>query len=270
MAIINRTPDSFYDRGATYSTDAAIAAVERAVADGADIVDIGGVKAGPGLEVDVAEEVRRVVPFAATVRDRFPELVISVDTWRHEVGRLACEAGVDLINDTWAGSDPRLAEVAAAFGAGYVCSHTGGVAPRARPYRVQYASLLSDVADELSRRAEALVRIGVPRNGILIDPTHDFGKNTWHSLALTRDIGGLVATNWPVLAALSNKDFIGESLGASVDGRLLGTLAATAVCAWEGVAVFRAHNVAETRQTLEMVSVIKGTRPPAKALRGLA
>jgi dihydropteroate synthase len=126
-----------------------------------------------------------------------------------------------------------------------------------------------DVVAELTRRAESLARAGVPREGILIDPTHDFGKNTWHSLALTRDIGHLVGTGWPVLASLSNKDFVGESLGAGVADRLVGTLAATAVCAWQGVAVFRAHNVAETRQTLDMISVIKGTKPPARAVRGL-
>src|SRR5690349_16528866 len=119
MAIVNRTRDSFYDRGATFADDAAMAAVDRVVAEGADIVDIGGVKAGSkGEVVDAAEEARRVVPFVAAVRDRHPDLVISVDTWRHEVGRAVCEAGADLINDTWAGADPALAEVAAEFGVG--------------------------------------------------------------------------------------------------------------------------------------------------------
>jgi dihydropteroate synthase len=116
MAIVNRTPDSFYDRGATFAEDAALAAVDNAVAEGADIVDIGGVKAGPGSTVDAEEETRRVVPFVATVRARYPDLLISVDTWRAEVGRLACEEGADILNDTWAGADPKLAEVAAEFG----------------------------------------------------------------------------------------------------------------------------------------------------------
>ncbi|MBK1789073.1 dihydropteroate synthase [Prauserella cavernicola] len=269
MAIVNRTPDSFYDRGATYGTGEALAAVERAVEGGADIIDIGGVKAGPGNDVDVAEETRRVVPFVAEVRARFPELAISVDTWRHEIGRLSCQEGADLINDTWEGTDPRLAEVAAEFGAGYVCSHTGGATPRTRPHRVRYPDIVADVIDEVTARARELVALGVPAEGVLVDPTHDFGKNTWHSLALTREIGRLVDTGWPVLVALSNKDFVGESLGAAVGDRLYGTLAATAVCAWEGVAVFRAHNVAETRQTLDMVSVIQGSKPPARVVRGL-
>jgi dihydropteroate synthase len=131
MAIVNRTRDSFYDRGATFDDRAALAAVDRAVAEGADIVDIGGVRAGShGEQVDAAEEIRRVVPFVAAVRERHPGLVISVDTWRHEVAREACLAGADLLNDTWAGADPLLAEVAAEHGVGVVCSHTGGAGPR--------------------------------------------------------------------------------------------------------------------------------------------
>ncbi|TVT53815.1 dihydropteroate synthase [Amycolatopsis rhizosphaerae] len=270
MAIVNRTPDSFYDRGASFDDVKALAAVDRVVAEGADIVDVGGVKAGPGSEVTVAEEIRRVVPFVAEIRRRHPGIVISVDTWRHEVGRLACEAGADLLNDTWAGADPELAEVAAEFGAGYVCSHTGGAAPRTRPFRVRYDDLLPQVVEELTRRAESVVALGVPRAGVLIDPTHDFGKNSWHSLALLRHVDALVATGWPVLMALSNKDFIGETLGVALEERLDGTLAATALAAADGAKVFRVHEVEQTRRVLEMVAAIRGDRPPARAVRGLA
>lgn len=270
MAIINRTPDSFYDKGAAFADADALAAVDRAVADGADIVDIGGVKAGPGREVDVAEEIRRVVPFIRQIRERYPDLVISVDTWRYEVGRLACEAGADLLNDTWAGADPRLAEVAAEFGTGYVCSHTGGARPRTRPFRVHYDDLVREVIAETTRRAEEVVALGVPRAGVLIDPTHDFGKNTWHSLALLRHADELVATGWPVLMALSNKDFVGETLGVTLNERLDGTLAATALAARDGAQVFRVHEVRQTRQVLEMVAAIQGTRLPAQCVRGLA
>lgn len=271
MAIVNRTRDSFYDRGATFADDAAMAAVDRAVADGADIVDIGGVRAGSkGEVVDAAEEARRVVPFVAAVRERHPDLVISVDTWRHEVGRAVCEAGADLINDTWAGADPALAEVAAEFGVGIVCSHTGGLAPRTDPHRVRYTDVVASVAAELVARAERVVALGVPAAGVLIDPTHDFGKNTWHGLELLRRLDELVATGWPVLMALSNKDFVGETLGAEVGDRVDGTLAATSVAAWTGAKVFRAHQVRQTRHVLDMVASIAGTRPPARVLRALA
>ena len=136
MAIVNRTPDSFYDRGATFTDDAAKEAAHRVVADGADIVDVGGVKAGPGEMVDVDEEIARVVPFIEWLRGTFPDQLISVDTWRAEVAKQACAAGADLINDTWAGADPDLPGVAAEFNAGLVCSHTGGAAPRTRQFSV--------------------------------------------------------------------------------------------------------------------------------------
>ena len=145
MAIVNRTPDSFYDRGATFADDAAMTRVRQAVAEGADIIDIGGVKAGPGEEVDPREEIRRTAGFVAAVRAEFPDVVISVDTWRAEVGRAACQAGADLINDAWGGVEPELAEVAAEFGAGIVCTHAGGQVPRTRPHRVQYDDVVADV-----------------------------------------------------------------------------------------------------------------------------
>jgi dihydropteroate synthase len=271
MGIVNRTPDSFYDRGATFADGAAMARVDTIVAEGADIVDIGGVKAGPGPEVDAAEEIRRVVPFVAAVRDRHPDVVISVDTWRAEVGRLAVAEGADLLNDTWAGADPRLGEVAAEAGVGIVCSHTGGRAPRQRPHRVRYADVVAEVVADLCGMAERLVALGVPPEGILIDPTHDFGKNTFHSLALVRHCDRLVATGWPVLMALSNKDFIGEALGvAGVADRLEGTLAATTLAAAAGARVFRAHEVAATRRTVDMVATVLGSRPPARTVRALA
>ena len=271
MAIVNRTPDSFYDRGATFADDAAMRKVDAALAEGADIIDVGGVKAGPGPEVDVAEEIRRVVPFVAAVREQYPDVVISVDTWRAEVGRLAVAEGADLINDTWAGADPALGEVAATTGVGIVCSHTGGAVPRSRPHRVRYTDVVAEVLADVCGQAERLVGLGVPREGILVDPTHDFGKNTFHGLTLLRRCGELVAAGWPVLMALSNKDFIGETLGvAEVTDRLEGTLAATALAAAAGARVFRAHEVAATRRTVDMVAAITGTRSPSRTVRALA
>ena len=274
MAIINRTPDSFYDRGATFSDEAAQRAVHRAIADGADVIDVGGVKAGPGDQVDVDTEVARLLPFIEWLRDAYPDQLISVDTWRSEVATLACAAGADLINDTWAGIDPGLPEVAAEFGAGLVCSHTGGAQPRTRPFRVHYGTtvrgVVDDVISQLTASAERAVAAGVARDRVLIDPTHDFGKNTFHGLVLLRHVADLVATGWPVLMALSNKDFVGETLGVELTERLEGTLAATALAAAAGARMFRVHEVAATRRVLEMVSSIQGTRPPARTVRGLA
>jgi len=277
MAVVNRTPDSFY-APARYDDAAADDAVARAVDEGADIVDLGGVRAGRGPRVEADEEIARVIPLVERVRRRHPDLLVSVDTWRAEVARAAADAGADLVNDTWAGHDPELVEVAAERGLGIVCSHTGGALPRTDPFRVEYPAtpgsdpmdgVLDDVVRTVSAAAQRAVSLGIDPASILVDPTHDFGKNTWHSLHLVRRTEALVALGHPVLMALSRKDFVGESLDLPAEERLEGTLAATAVAAWLGARVFRAHDVRATRRTLDMVATIRGDRAPARAVRGL-
>ncbi len=270
MAIINRTPDSFYDKGATYAKDAALDRVTQVVEQGAHIVDIGGVKAGPGQQVDADEEKRRVVSFVADVAARHPHVVISVDTWRADVGRAVCAEGATLLNDAWGAYDPGLAEVAAEFGVGLVCTHAGGLEPRTRPHRVQYEDVMAAVLDDVLGQAQRAQAVGVPPEGILIDPGHDFGKNTRHSLECTRRLPEMVASGWPVLVSLSNKDFVGETLDRPVGQRLEGTLAATAVSAWLGARVYRVHEVRQTLDVLHMVQAIQGVRQPAVNRRGLA
>jgi dihydropteroate synthase len=262
MAVVNRTPDSFFDRGATYDFGAALQSASRAVAAGADIVDIGGVKAGPGDQVDAAEEIRRVAGLVAAVRERHPDLVISVDTWRAEVAAAVAAAGADLINDAWGGVDPGLARVAARHGIGLVCAHAGGLAPRTGPHRPAYADLAADVVSSVCGQAERVVAAGVRPEAILIDPAHDFGKNTWQSLEITRRLPELCSAGWPVLVALSNKDFVGETLALPTSQRAEGTLAAVAVCAWLGARVFRVHDVAAARDALDAVARLRmsGTR----------
>jgi dihydropteroate synthase len=282
MAIVNRTTDSFYASARQLDDVTALAAVERAVADGASIVDIGGVRAGTGPEVSSAEEIRRTVPFVERVLSEFPDILVSVDTWRADVAREVAGAGADLINDTWAGHDPELVVVAGEMGVGLVCSHTGGATPRTDPFRVSYPlepgspegtdprdGVVQSVLATLAAEARRAIDCGVPRESILVDPTHDFGKNTWHSLHLLRNTNRLTDLGFPVLVALSRKDFIGETLDLEVDERLEGTLAATAVAAWLGATVFRAHDVAATRRVLEMTAAIRGERAPARVLRGL-
>ena len=269
MAIVNRTRDSFYDAGSTYDDGPAQERVHRVVHEGAEIVDIGGVRAGYGEVVDAAEEARRVVPFVAWVRETYPGVVISVDTWRSEVARQVCAAGADLLNDAWGGHDPGLVEVAAEFDVGVVCTHTGGLAPRTDPYRIEYDDVVASVITETTRLAERAVAAGVARESIVIDPAHDFGKNTFHSLELTRRLDEMVATGWPVLVSLSNKDFVGESLDLPVGERLTGTLAASAITAMHGARIFRVHEVVETRQVVDMVNTIAGRRLPTRAIRGL-
>jgi dihydropteroate synthase len=270
MAIVNRTPDSFFDRGRTYGLGAALERVDQVVEEGARIVDIGGVKAAPGAEVTAEEEAERVVELVERVRDRHPEVVISVDTYRAAVGDLVCRAGADLLNDAWGGWEPALAEVAARHGVGLVCTHAGGLPPRTRPHRVQYDDVVGHVLGTVLGLAGRAVGLGVRPDAVLIDPGHDFGKNSRHSLELTRRLDELVATGWPVLVALSRKDFVGEALDLGTDDRLEGTLAATALSAYLGARVFRAHDVAATVRTVRMVAAIVGRADLALGRRGLA
>ncbi|PVG84495.1 dihydropteroate synthase [Nocardioides gansuensis] len=270
MAIVNRTPDSFYDKGATWAESAAFDRVRLVVEQGAEMVDIGGIKAAPGAEISVAEEKARVVDFVARVREEHPHVVISVDTWRAEVADAVCAVGADVLNDAWGGADPELVDVAAAHDVSIVCTHTGGVRVRTRPHRIEYDDVVAAVLHDTLAYADRAVAAGVDPEAVVIDPAHDFGKNTFHSLEVTRRLGELVATGWPVLVSLSNKDFVGETLDQPVGSRLVGTLAATSVCALAGARVYRVHEVVETRQTVDMVWTIAGRRPPARAIRGLA
>jgi dihydropteroate synthase len=252
MAVINRTPDSFFERNPGFG--AALDSVGRVIAEGADIVDIGGVKAGPGDEVTPAQEIDRVAGLVAAVRAQYPDVVISVDTWRAEVGEVVAQAGADLLNDAWGGADPALAAVAARHGTGLVCSHAGGLPPRTRPHRPPYQDVMAEVITYTTKEAERAVLSGVSPWSVLVDPAHDFGKNTWQSLEVTRRLGSLVDTGWPVLVAVSHKDFIGETLGLPVQERGEGTIAVLAISAWLGARVFRVHDVRAARAALEAVA----------------
>ncbi len=274
MAIINRTPDSFFAGNRHADLNSAKAALESALELGADLIDIGGVRAGQdGEVVDADEEIRRVVPFLEWARAAHPDVILSLDTWRADVARAAGPVGIDLINDTWAGADPELVRVAADIGAGYVVSHTGGLAPRTDPVDVSYGDdpldVVRDVLATLTAGARGAQESGIPAERILIDPTLDFGKTTAHSLEVLRHTADLAALGYPVLQALSRKDFVGESLALPADERLEGSLAATAIAAWLGATVFRAHDVRATRRVIDMVATIRGDRAPRLALRGV-
>ena len=160
MAIVNRTPDSFYDKGATWAEDKAFERVAEVVEQGAEIVDIGGIKAAPGVEIGPEEEMSRTVGFVERVRAAHPGVVISVDTWRASVGRAVCEAGADVLNDAWGGADPGLVDVAAEHDVGIICTHTGGVTPRTRPHRIEYAVELAALIDTTrSRGLDAIAQV---------------------------------------------------------------------------------------------------------------
>jgi dihydropteroate synthase len=267
VGILNRTPDSFYDQGEFWNFDAFLRLAEQHVNAGADILDVGGVKAGPGPEVTEQEELERVLPAIEALSKRF-NTAISVDTWRASVAKGAYELGAVIGNDISGFGDPDYLPAAAAAGATVIATHIR-LKPRVADPEPVYDDVVAAAIGDTVAYAERAVAAGVSRESVVIDPAHDFGKNTFHSLELTRRLDEMVATGWPVLVSLSNKDFVGETLDLPVGSRLTGTLAATAVCALAGARIYRVHEVVETRQTVDMVSTIAGRRPPTRAIRGL-
>jgi dihydropteroate synthase len=260
MAIVNRTPDSFYDRGTTFALDAAVDAAHAALGAGADWIDVGGAKFATGPPIPVEEEAERVVPVVAALAGT--GAVISVDTFHPEVARRAIEAGAHVINDTTGIHDPVLAEVVAASDATLVVTHSLA-APRTAYPAPEYRDVVAEVGGFLRERLDVARARGMPDERLVIDPGHDLNKNTLHSLELTRRLDEIAAIGLPLLVALSNKDFIGESLGRrDRRDRLPGSLAAAVYCIGKGARIVRVHNVRETVDAVRMVEAIEGWREP--------
>lgn len=266
MGIVNRTQDSFFDEGRTWELEQAVSAGLRAAEEGADIVDVGGVKFAPGDPLDPAEEAARVVPVIEQLRRELPgEVLLSVDTFHASVARAALEVGADLINDTTGLSDPRMAEEVARAGASLVLTHS--VAEPRRPFpRPRYEDVVEEVRDFLAARLERALEAGITRERIVLDPGPDLNKSTQQTLEVLRDWGEYAALGLPLLAALSRKDFVGESLGLPKEERLAGSLAAAAWTIRLGARILRVHDVRETVRMVRMLEVLAGWREPAGPL----
>jgi dihydropteroate synthase len=261
MAIINRTPDSFYDGGRTFALDAAVGAALGAVDDGADWVDIGGVPFAPGPALSAAEEADRIVPVIEAVRSR-SDVVISADTFLPEVAQASIAAGANVINDTTGLRNKDLAAVVAERGVHIVITHSLA-APRTIHPRPEYNDVVAEVGDFLRRKVDEALELGIAADKIIIDPGHDLNKNTLHSLEITRRFREIADLGFPALAAVSNKDFIGETLGQEKKDRMAGSLAAAVMCIMNGARVVRMHNVAEARSAVRLVEAALGWREPA-------
>ncbi len=259
MAIVNRTPDSFHDRGRTFALERAVEAVTAAADAGADWIDIGGVPFAPGPEVSAAEELDRVLPVVEAARSR---AVVSVDTFRPSVAAEVIKAGAGVVNDTSGLRDPAMADVVAGTDAQLVITHSLA-APRTLWPRPQYADVTAEVTAFLRQRVELALSRGVRPDQIIIDPGHDLNKNTVHSLEVTRRLADVAGVGYPLLAAVSNKDFIGETLDAAQPDRLPGTLAALVYCILQGARVVRVHDVRAAVGAVRMTEAILGWREPA-------
>ena len=261
MAVVNRTPDSFYDKGSTFALDRAVSASVRAAEQGADWVDIGGVPFGRGPAVSLQEEIDRVIPVVAGIHER-SDVVVSVDTTRAEVARLSIAAGASVVNDTSGLHDPAMLETVASSSAQLVITHSLGE-PRSEPVRPEYDDLVASVIEHLRERVERALAGGIPRERIIVDPGHDLNKNTLHTLELTRRLGEVAALGLPVLAAVSNKDFIDETLDRPQGERLEGSLAAAVICILNGARIVRMHDVRQAVDAVRLTEAVLGWRAPA-------
>lgn len=252
MGILNRTPDSFFDRGATYELDALLRRAEQLVDAGADVLDVGGVKAGPGPEVTEEEEIERVVPAIAALHERF-DVPISVDTWRASVARLAYAAGAVMGNDISGFADPDYLPAAAASGAAVVATHIR-LAPRVPDPEPFYEDVVGTVRAFLADRVEQAARAGIPRNRIVVDAGLDLGKNAEQSLTLLRSSGALAELGQPLLLSASNKTFLGRVLGLEIHERREASLAAVALGISRGCRIVRVHDVEGSRRVRDVLA----------------
>jgi len=241
MGILNRTPDSFYDRGATWSFDAFLQRAAELVGEGADLLDVGGVKAGPGPEVGEQDELDRVVPAIEALHARF-EVPLSVDTWRASVLDAACGAGAVVGNDISGFADPDYLAVAAKHDATVVATHIR-LQPRVPDPDPHYDDLVTAVTDFLIDRAGRARLAGLEPEQIVLDAGLDLGKSPAQSAVLLRESAQHATLGYPLLLSASNKRFIGELLGRDIDDRRAESLAAVAYGVVEGCRIVRVHDV---------------------------
>ncbi len=254
MGILNRTPDSFFDRGRWFALDDLVARADQLVAQGCDLLDVGGVRAGPGPAVSEAEELDRVIPVIEALHHRV-DVPLSVDTWRASVAKAAFEAGAVLGNDISGFSDPEYLGVAAAAGASVVATHIR-LAPRVPDPDPHYADVVGEVSAFLVDRAGRATAAGIPPEGVILDAGLDLGKTAAQSLLLLRSSSTLAALGHPLLLSASNKTFLGKLLDLELGERREATLAATALGVGEGCRIVRAHDVLGTRRVVDVLAAI--------------
>lgn len=254
MGILNRTPDSFFDAGAHFALDACCRRAEELVAEGADILDVGGVKAGPGAEVGVQEELDRVVPAVEALAARFG-VALSVDTWRADVAAAAYRAGAVVGNDISGFADPAYLPVSAAAGATVVATHIR-LAPRVADPDPHYDDVVAEVRAFLADRAHRAEAAGIPRQRVIVDAGLDLGKTAEQSLALLRGSQRLAGLGYPLLLSASNKTFLGRLLDLDVGDRREASLAAAAIGVVGGCRIVRTHDVRGTRRVCDVLAAV--------------
>lgn len=259
MAILNLTPDSFYCGSRIGSTEDCLQRAAVMVKEGADILDLGAESTRPGAEpVDAQDETSRLVPAIRAIRESFPDIPISVDTTKADVAEDCIEAGADIINDiSGLGFDPGMPRVLAETGAPLVLMHIKGI-PRTMQKAPDYESLPGDICRFFEERLELAERTGISRSQVILDPGLGFGKTAAHNLELLKHLEFFRTLGLPLLIGHSRKSTLGKILELSDPAeRLEGTLAVTALCAWQGVEIVRVHDVRANRRVLDTIEAVK-------------
>lgn len=254
MGILNRTPDSFYDKGSHFALAAMVDRAAGLVSDGADILDVGGVKAGPGPEVGLEEEIERVVPAVEALRARFATAV-SVDTWNAKVASLSYDSGAVMGNDISGFQDPDYLPVAAAAGAAVVATHIR-LGPRIPDPEPGYGDVVEDVAAALTALGQRAVEAGIPPERVVVDAGHDLGKTWQQSVALLRASTRLAGLGYPLLLSASNKTFLGRLLDLEIGERREATMAACAIGVARGARILRVHDVKGARRVRDALEAV--------------
>jgi len=262
MGILNVTPDSFSDGGRYLSADQALVQADRLLAEGADLLDVGGESTRPGSEpVPEAEERARVLPIVTALVQRHPAVPISVDTVKSAVAHAALVAGAAIVNDVSGGRlDPEMAATVARAGAGFVLMHSRGtVSTMARLDHAEYVpDVVTGVREELAQRLEAALAAGVTPDQIVLDPGFGFAKSADQNLLLCDRLAALLSLGRPLLVGPSRKRFLGSVTGREIAERDVATAAACVVAFERGARVFRVHNVALTRDALAVAAAVRG------------
>ncbi|MGN0346925.1 MAG: dihydropteroate synthase [Lachnospiraceae bacterium] len=249
MGILNMTPDSFSDGGKFNTPEKAEKQVQKMIAEGADIIDIGGESTRPGYdEVPISEEINRVVPMIRWIKENFA-VPVSVDTYKYEVAKAALEAGADMLNDISCLKDPRLAALAAEYGCAYCLMHNRD--------RAVYTDFMEEVKADLSAGLKLLEEAGVAREQVVIDPGVGFAKSYEQNLQIIARLSDLKKMGYPILLGTSRKSVIGLTLNLPVEERLEGTLATTACAVETGCSFVRVHDVKENVRLIRMLETIR-------------
>jgi len=256
MGIVNATPDSFSDGGSYANVDDAVKHAIQMVADGAELVDVGGESTRPGSDVVAPEEeIHRVLPVIRRIVDELPDVPVSIDTRKPAVARAALEGGASIVNDVSAGADPAMFGVVGEADAGMVLMHMKGE-PKTMQDDPRYDDVVAEVSGFLEQRVAAAVAAGVDPDGICIDPGIGFGKTLAHNVRLLKELDVICEIGPPVVVGTSRKRFIGSITGREESDRVAGTLATSVMALEKGAAIFRVHDVRDNRDALDVAAAI--------------